>query len=848
VKLVGLSEHSLGTRVLSLMAVRIAVVIVLVTVGSYWHVYSSATANGLATLAEYVRERGERESQWFVLAEDNLRVLIKHFFDERGRPSQRQVDQQFEQAFVRHADGATRRRPGFNVHREPAAYIASRVEVTASVRRDIVTMTDLARDFGRAWNDRYMTTFLASMDGLAATYWPGVDWYRDLEPNAEFSHYPWVQNALPSNDPQRRPVWTGVWYDWVGKQYAATCILPADVDGRMRYYVGTSISLDDIIRRTRDTGLQGTQNMIFRADGQLVSHPDEAIMLRLREQKGAFSIPTVGDAHLRAIYEAVAQAAPGHHVLELDAFQEYLGVTTIEGPGWYFVSVLPKQQLSQAARSTAQTVLWLGLASLVLDLAIVGWILRRQVSQPLAQVVERLEAFGRGDWQARIAVDRRDELGRLGQAFNRMAHALDEHQRQARDYATLLETEVAQRTRQLKEESRAKTRFLAAASHDLRQPIQAATLFVDHLKHAALPAGAQQAIRGLDLSLQSVGGLLESLLDISKLDAGAVAPQVTDFPIRRVFETLAVEFAAAAEAKGLRWHVHAGDAGWWVRSDQQLVTTVLRNLVANAVAYTPRGGIVLAARRRGDRLLLQVWDTGIGIAKDQLDRVFEEFYQVDNPQRDRSLGFGLGLAIVRRAADLLGAPVRCVSRLGRGTRFEWSLPLVQPPEAAAPTTPATAAASDQPSRPRVLLLEDDPLVGESLKAWLETQGCRVWWFRAVEPALASLSACQADLYLSDCRLPGAIDGMGFLHEVQDRLGRPVRAVLITGDTSPHFIERAQRSGWQVLFKPVGPEQLAAVLAQWGESDQAGARSNATAAPASAGDVSAVMTHTGMSLK
>lgn len=843
-----LSERSLGARVLSLMAGRIAVVIVLVTVGSYWHVYSSATANGLSTLAEYVRERGERESQWFVLAEDNLRVLMKHFFDERGRAPQRQVDQQFEQSFARNADGATRRRPGFNIHREPAAYIASRVVVDASVRRDIVTMTDLARDFGRAWNDRYLTTFMASMEGLAATYWPGVDWYRDLEPNAEFSHYPWVQNALPGNDPQRRPVWTGVWYDWVGKQYAATCILPVDVDGRMRYYAGTSISLEDIIRRTRDTGLQGTQNLIFRADGQLVSHPDEAIMLRLREQKGAFSIPTAGDAHLRAIYDAVAHAEPGHRVLTLDAFQEYLGVTTIEGPGWYFVSVLPKQQLSQAARSTAQTVLWLGLASLVLDLAIVGWILRRQVSQPLAQVVERLDAFGRGDWQARIAVDRADELGRLGQAFNHMAQALDEHQRQARDYATLLESEVAQRTRQLKEENRAKTRFLAAASHDLRQPIQAAALFVDHLKHAALPAGAQQAIRGLELSLQSVGGLLESLLDISKLDAGAVAPQVVDFPIRRVFDTLTVEFAAAAHAKGLRWHVHGAEAGWWVRSDPQLVTTVLRNLVANAVAYTPRGGIVLAARRRGDQLLVQVWDTGIGIAKDQLDRIYEEFYQVDNPQRDRSKGFGLGLAIVRRAADLLGAPVRCVSRLGRGTRFEWTLPLGTSPDVLSDAAPNTTPVHGQPPRQRVLLLEDDPLVGESLKAWLETQGCQVWWFRAVEPALAALSVCQADLYLSDCRLPGAIDGMGFLHEVQDRLGQPVRAVLITGDTSPHFIERAQRSGWQVLFKPVGPDHLAAVLAGWGEGAQVAARSSAQAAPASAGDVSAVMTQTGMSLK
>ncbi|MBV8123992.1 MAG: HAMP domain-containing protein, partial [Paucibacter sp.] len=603
-----LPKHSLGARVLSQMAVRIAIVIVVVTVTAYWHVYRSVTASGVGTLAEYVRERGERESQLFLLAEDNMRVLVKNFFAERARAPQQAVEQGFSQVFARNADGATRRIPGFDVHREPAAYVASRVQVDGRIKRDIVTMTDLVRHFGRAWSDRYLTTFLASMEGLAATYWPGVDWYHDLEPNAEFSQYPWVQNVLPANDPQRRPAWTGVWYDWIGKQFATTCILPVDVDGQFHYYAGTSISLDDIIHRSRDTGLEGTRNMIFRADGQLVSHPDEAVMDSLRQQKGIYSIPASGDAHLRAIYAAVVRTAPGAHVAALDDYDEYLGVARIEGPDWYFVSVLPKQQLSRAANSTARTVLWLGLASLLLDLAIVGWIIRRQVSKPLGQAMERLDAFGHGDWRARIQVERSDELGHLGHAFNRMAEALDEHQRQARNYATLLESEVAQRTQQLEDRNRAKTRFLAAASHDLRQPIQAAALFVDHLKRASLPASAQQALHGLDLSLQSVGGLLEGLLDISKLDAGAVRPQMTVFPVKRVLDCMSAEFASLAQAKGLHWRVHSPDADWWVRSDPQLVSTVMRNLVANAVAYTQRGGVLLAVRRRGDQVALQVWD------------------------------------------------------------------------------------------------------------------------------------------------------------------------------------------------------------------------------------------------
>ncbi|MCF8159066.1 MAG: sensor histidine kinase [Polaromonas sp.] len=667
---------SLGARILWQMAVRIALVIGLVTLASYWQVYRSATSTGMVTLAEYVRERGERESQLFILAEDNLKALMTNFLAARASPATGLEDRAFAAAFERNTDGALRRRSGFAVHREPSAYIAARVQVNGEVRREMVTMLHVVQDFGRAWNNRFEASFLASLDGLAATYLPGVDWYQEAPSNLQFTDYPWVKNVLPENNPQRTLRWTGIWYDWVTKRFDVNCILPADLNGQFRYYAGISIRLNDIIERTRETGLTGTHNVIFRADGRLVSHPDEDVMAVLRKNKGEFSIPQSGDAHLRAIYQAVVQAQ-GVGVLTLEAYDEHLGVARIHGPDWYFVSVLPTNVLSRPAESTARMILWLGLAALLLELAIVGWIIRRQVAQPLAQLMQRLEAFGQGRSGTRMASDGSDELAQLGRSFNQMAQTIEEDQQQLREHAKSLEARVSQRTRQLQDKDRTKTRFLTAASHDLRQPIQAATLFIDSLKHSSLDERQRQTLAQLDLSVRSLRELLDGLLDISKLDAGAMRPERTRVGAHALLAKLGAEFASQALPKGLRLRVHYPRSDIALDTDPQLLMAILRNLLSNAVKYTRHGGILLGARRRAGQVALQVWDTGIGMQPDQLERIYEEFYQIDNAQRDRSKGFGIGLAIARRTTELLGCPLKCVSQPGRGTHFELLLPISQ---------------------------------------------------------------------------------------------------------------------------------------------------------------------------
>jgi CheY-like chemotaxis protein len=249
-------------------------------------------------------------------------------------------------------------------------------------------------------------------------------------------------------------------------------------------------------------------------------------------------------------------------------------------------------------------------------------------------------------------------------------------------------------------------------------------------------------------------------------------------------------------------------------TDGNLLLTILRNLIDNALKYTRNGGVLLAIRRRGDKALIQVWDTGTGIAPDQLSAIFEEYFQVDNPERDRTKGAGLGLAIVRRLADLLETRVSCWSRLGKGSVFEISLPLVQGPIDDCSCAPTSAAFATDPSAQlggkRVVIIEDDAKAAEAIKVALEMHGIKVIPFRTAEDALGSAEAKGADYYISDYRLPG-MDGVQLLNRIRHNSPAAIKAVLLTGEISPERVALAKASGWTVLRKPITLSELLSTL-------------------------------------
>lgn len=371
---------------------------------------------------------------------------------------------------------------------------------------------------------------------------------------------------------------------------------------------------------------------------------------------------------------------------------------------------------------------------------------------------------------------------------------------------------------QLKEEQVAKTRFLAAAGHDLRQPVAAATLFVETLKFTSPTQHQSEIIMRLEQSMTVFSDLLKRLLDISRFDAGLVKQQISSFDIAELFKWLEHNLEQTAIEKQLNFRIFLPiNKSLVVRTDSFLMQSVLMNLVSNAIKFTELGGILISARLRGNSVLLQIWDTGIGIAEAELPYIFNEFYQVDNPHRSREAGLGLGLSICQRTMSLLGGEITCHSRPGRGSVFELSMPLDADQHEIQPlpvnNTPTEEISEMFMSGKRVVVLEDDSLVATGLVTLLQELGAEVRHFFNAEEAMRHADIDSADFFIVDYALGGALSGLQFLEAMQQKQQALIRAVVLTGETSAQFISGVANSPWPVLHKPISYESLASSLLQ-----------------------------------
>jgi signal transduction histidine kinase len=372
---------------------------------------------------------------------------------------------------------------------------------------------------------------------------------------------------------------------------------------------------------------------------------------------------------------------------------------------------------------------------------------------------------------------------------------------------------LAEQVERVEAGSREKTRFLASASHDLRQPLHAVSLFTAVLEHGLAQGPQRETVARLAHSVRMLGASLDGMLDVSRLDAGAVQPRIETLGVHALFVSLQNTYGMRAQDKGLRLRIRApGDLH--VASDQLLLERLLGNLLDNAIKYTEQGGVLVAARPArladgGQAVRFEIVDTGIGIAPAQQTQVFEEFYQVGNPQRDRAQGLGLGLSIVQRLSALLQHPVQLRSRPGRGTRFGVVVRAV-PPVAVSALQPARALASSRLPE-HVLVLDDEADSAMAMAAWLTMQGCQVRVAADLPTARQVLRQHpQISTVVADFRLPGSESGLDFLLDVRRSLPA-MRCLLVTGETAPERIAAIRASGLPCLFKPVQPERLVEAL-------------------------------------
>jgi signal transduction histidine kinase/ActR/RegA family two-component response regulator len=531
-----------------------------------------------------------------------------------------------------------------------------------------------------------------------------------------------------------------------------------------------------------------------------------AVLVRLPERPGsAAPLPQAWSALLRA-------DRPG--TVEVDAAVEgedhVVGyVPPAAGPQALLVAVgMGNDALGPLpATDGSGNALALLVLAVLLAMAVSWFVSERLVHRPLDVLTRTARQLRRGDLgtRARLAPSDASEFGGLGSTFNELAETL-----QAREAERAATDEELRRARDAAEAaSRSKTHFMAAVSHDLRQPLHSMSLTSDLLRLKLRGRPEAELADRLGRSVANLADLVSAVLDVSQLDAGLIVPQRDAFALDRVLQGAADEFTDEAEHKHIDLRIDP--VPWWVRSDLRLLRRIVHNLVANALKYTGEGGTVqVRCVPDGDALELAVIDTGIGIPMERQQEIWEEFRQLDNPARDPSKGLGLGLSIVRRMAVLLDHPIRLVSEPGTGTVVSLRLPLAdaRPDTDRMPEAPRLAG--------RLLLVEDEPSVAAATAGTLREWGLEVDVARTAEAAIAAIGEASLpwDALISDFRLPGR-SGLDVIATARRRWPW-LRAFVMTGDVGANLAQ-ALPGDVRLLAKPLSATTLAGALAPLAEA-------------------------------
>jgi signal transduction histidine kinase len=451
-----------------------------------------------------------------------------------------------------------------------------------------------------------------------------------------------------------------------------------------------------------------------------------------------------------------------------------------------------------------------------------SWLIVRSFSSLIDRRIKAValaaQQIGQGQSGVRLGPSKTTIFNRLSNDLNRMAEQLEKSRVDLERRVEMATIGMRQQRDEAERANTAKTRFLAAASHDLRQPMHALSLLFAALQQEQPVESRAQLLERIDATTQAMSSLLDALLDISRLDAGGVQAQREACELLPLLLSVRDTHDALAQRKGIELHVRP--CKLWVHSDHVLLQRILGNFVSNAIRYTAPGGrVLIAARKRGQFCLLQVRDNGPGIDPCHQKSIFDEFVQIHNPQRDRSQGLGLGLAIVQRLANLLGHPVSLRSCPEKGSTFGLLIPIQEAASTGTEINPVTEPNTTGPSSSislvgcRVLLVEDDALVRDSYERLLALWGCDVSSYPTAAAALAFVGsgARPPQIIISDYLLGEGTNGFELIAGIRQHVGTPIPAALITGNTEDPGLRQINDRSTRVIFKPVRPAMLMSTL-------------------------------------